>query len=109
VLEYLPLLYHHRIEFAMRRAYSLDDAEDARQALYELHNRVAQMNPSAAASLMEGLDDKLTVHELGVHARLRRSLTSTNGIESSFSVVGKICKQVKRWHGSDHEGVKQIV
>jgi hypothetical protein len=37
-----------------------------------------------------------------VHARLRRSLTSANEIESSFSVVGKICKQVKRWQGSDH-------
>ena len=102
VMEYLPLLYHHRIEFAMRRAYAFEDASDAREALYELHNRLAQMNPSAAASLMEGLEDTLTVHELGVHARLRRSLTSTNAIESSFSVVGKICKQVKRWQGSDH-------
>jgi putative transposase len=102
VLEYLPPLCHHRIEFALRRAYSFDDPDDARQALYEVHNRLAQMNPSAAASLMEGFDDTLMVHELGVHARLRRSLTSTNGIESSFSVVGKICKQVKRWQGSDH-------
>ena len=61
-----------------------------------------ELNPSAAASLAEGLDDTLTVQELGVHARLRRSLISTNGIESSFSVVDKICQQVKRWQGSDH-------
>ena len=102
VVEYLPPLQHHRIEFAMRRAYALEDASDARQALYQLHNQLVQFNPSAAASLMEGFEDTLTVHELGVHARLRRSLTSTNAIESSFSVVDKICKQVKRWHGSDH-------
>src|SRR5438270_12872295 len=61
-----------------------------------------ELNPSAAASLMEGLEDTLMVHELAVHARLRRSLTSTNGMESSFSVVDKICQQVKRWQGSDH-------
>lgn len=63
---------------------------------------LTELNPSAAASLAEGLEDTLTVHELGVHVRLRRSLASTNGIESSFSVVDKICKQVKRWQGSDH-------
>jgi putative transposase len=61
-----------------------------------------ELNPSAAASLAEGLEDTLTVHQLDVHARLRRSLTSTNGIESSFSVVDNICRQVKRWQGGDH-------
>jgi putative transposase len=55
-----------------------------------------------AASLVEGLGETLTVLQLGVHARLRRSLSSTNGIESSFSVVDKICQQGKRWRGSDH-------
>jgi putative transposase len=102
VVDYLPPLYHHRIQFKMRRAYAHDDISDARQALYQLHDELTRLNPSAAASLMEGLDDTLMVHELGVHARLRRSLSSTNGIESSFSVVDKVCKQVKRWQGSDH-------
>ena len=61
-----------------------------------------ELNPSAAASLMEGLEETLTLHDLQVHARLRRSLSSTNGIESSFSVVETICRRVKRWQGSDH-------
>ena len=61
-----------------------------------------QLNPSAADSLQEGLEETLTINELDVHARLRRSLGSTNGIESSFSVVETICKRVKRWQGSDH-------
>ena len=61
-----------------------------------------ELNPSAAASLMEGLEETLTLHDLQVHARLRRSLSSTNGTESSFSVVETICRRVKRWQGSDH-------
>lgn len=102
VVEYLPDTHHHWIKYKMRLAYAQRDPVDARQALYRLHDELMELNPSAAASLAEGIEDTLTVHELGVHARLRRSLTSTNGIESSFSVVEKICKQVKRWQGSDH-------
>jgi putative transposase len=48
------------------------------------------------------MEETLTVHQLEVHARLRGSLSSTNGIESGFSVVDKICRQVNRWLGGDH-------
>jgi transposase-like protein len=102
VTEYLPEGQRPAVKYKMRLAYAQRDASDARLSLYRLHDELIELNPSAAASLMEGLDETLTVHELEVHARLRRSLTSTNGIESSFSVVDKICKQVKRWQGSDH-------
>jgi hypothetical protein len=44
----------------------------------------------------------LTVAELRLTLRLRQMLASTNTIESSFSVVEKICTQVKRWQGRDH-------
>ena len=102
VLEYVPESEHYWIKYQMRMAYAQRHCSDAKQALYRLHDQLLELNPSAAASLAEGLDETLTVHELDVHARLRRSLTSTNGIESSFSVVDKICHQVKRWQGSDH-------
>ncbi len=67
-----------------------------------------RLSSSAADSLQEGLEETLTVQELGPHARLRRSLTSTNGIESCFSVVETICKQVKRWQGSDHRRLRWV-
>ncbi len=91
-------------DYKRRLAYAHADASDARQALYRLHDELNQLNPSAAASLMEGLEETLTLHQLQVHARLRRSLSIThpNGIESSFSVVETICRRVKRWQGSDH-------
>jgi transposase-like protein len=102
VTDYLPEEQRPAVKFRLRAAYSMLEASDARQALYRLHSELTERNPSAADSLAEGLEETLTIQELGVHARLRRSLASTNGIESSFSVVETICKQVKRWQGSDH-------
>ena len=102
VTDYLPEEQRAAVKFRMRAAYSMPEASDAKQALYRLHSELTETNPSAADSLAEGLEETLTVQELGVHARLRRSLASTNGIESSFSVVETICRQVKRWQGSDH-------
>ena len=102
VTEYLPPEERPSIKFRMRAAYSKPEVADARRALHQLHDHLMNLNPSAADSLAEGLEDTLTLHELGVHSRLRSSFSSTNCIESSFSVVEKICKQVKRWQGSDH-------
>lgn len=102
VTEYLPEGERHAVRFRMRAAYEMIEASDARNALYKLHDELAQANPSAAASLAEGLEDTLLALELRIPPRLRRSLASTNGIESGFSVVAKICRQVKRWQGSDH-------
>lgn len=102
VLAYIPDTHQHWFKYKLRLAYAHADISDARQALYRLHDELNELNPSAAASLMEGLEETLTLHDLQVHARLRRSLASTNGIESSFSVVETICRRVKRWQGSDH-------
>jgi transposase-like protein len=102
VAAYLPEAERPAVKFKMRAAYQLPEAADARQALYRLHDELMEANPSAAASLSEGLDETLTVSELRLTLRLRRSLASTNAIESGFSTVGKICLQVKRWHGRDH-------
>ena len=33
--------------------------------------------------------------------RLRKTLASTNVIESAFSIVERVCRNVKRWHGGD--------
>jgi transposase-like protein len=102
VCEHLPEAQRHAVRFRMRAAYEMSEAADARQSLYQLHEQLLEENPSAAASLAEGLDETLTVLELRVAPKLKRSVSSTNGIESSFSVTDKICRQVKRWQGSDH-------
>jgi hypothetical protein len=70
--------------------------------LLKLHDELIDVNPSAAASLAEGLDETLTILDLHPHAKLRQALCTTNGIESGFSMVNRICSQVKRWQGGDH-------
>jgi putative transposase len=102
VCDHLAEGQQHAVRYQMRCAYEMTEAADAKRALLKLHDDLVAANPSAAASLVEGLEETLTVLELRVSPKLRRSIASTNGIESSFSVTERICRQVKRWQGSDH-------
>lgn len=101
VAEYLPEAERTAVKFRMRGAYAKPVAAEARAALYKLHDELMQLNPTAADSLAEGLDETLTLQELGIRGALRRAFSSTNIIESSFSLVERICRQVKRWQGRD--------
>jgi putative transposase len=85
----------------LNAAYTLEDYAAARKALDLLHRELMDLNPSAARSLGEGLEETLTVHRLRVPLQLRQTLASTNVIESAFSVVERVCYNVKRWHGGD--------
>jgi len=86
----------------LNAAYALEDYVAAKQALNELHRELMDLNPSAARSLAEGLEETLTVHRLHVPPQLRKTLASTNVIESAFSIVERVCANVKRWHAGDH-------
>jgi hypothetical protein len=44
------------------------------------------LNPSAARSLGEGMEETLTVHRLHLQMRLPKTMVSTNVIESAFSM-----------------------
>jgi len=85
----------------LNAAYALEDHAAAKQALNTLHRELMDLNPSAARSLGEGMEETLTVHRLHVPMQLRKTLASTNVIESAFSIVEQVCKNVKRWHGGD--------
>jgi transposase-like protein len=102
VIGYLPEAERPSVKFRMRAAYLQTETVEAKNALFKLHDELMEVNPSAAASLAEGLDETLTVTDLRITPRLCQMLSSTNTIESSFSTVAKICTQVKRWQGRDH-------
>jgi len=76
--------------------------KDAKAELNRLVDYLERLNPSAARSLEEGLEETLTLHRLGVADALRVSLKSTNIIESCLSRVEEISGRVKRWRGGDH-------
>jgi transposase-like protein len=85
----------------LNAAYALEEYAAAKQALNTLHRELMDRNPSAARSLAEGLEETLTVHRLHLPTQLRKTMASTNVIESAFSVVETACRNVKRWHDGD--------
>jgi putative transposase len=85
----------------LNAAYALEDHAAAKLALEQLHRELMDINPSAARSLGEGLEETLTVHRLHIPPQLRKTLASTNVIESAFSIVERVCSNVKRWHAGD--------
>src|SRR2546421_5089160 len=52
-------------------------------------------------SLSEGMEETLTVNRLHIPMQLRKTLARTNVIESAFSIVEQVCRNVKRWHDGD--------
>ncbi len=101
VLDHLPEDQKPLVATRLNAAYALEDYEAAKQALQGLHRELMDLNPSAARSLGEGMEETLTVHRLRVPLQLRMTLANTNVIESAFSVVERVCSNVKRWHGGD--------
>ena len=91
-----------KVERKMINADQMTHYVDAKKALDRLHRELMDLNPSAARSLAEGMEETLTVHRLQLKGWLRSTLATTNPIESAFSVVDRICKRVKRWRRGDH-------
>jgi transposase-like protein len=73
---------------------------DAKHLLLELEAWLRTKNESAADSLLEAFEELLTVHRLKVPALLRKTLMSTNPIESMFSLVRHSERNIKRTRGS---------
>lgn len=101
VLDHLTEEQKPAVARKLNAAYAMEDHDTAKLALTQLQRELMELNPSAARSLEEGLEETLTVHRLHLPPRLRKTLASTNVIESAFSIVERVCSNVKRWHGGD--------
>jgi putative transposase len=101
VVDHLPDEYKADARRKLQNAYAMVEYADAKRALERLHGELMDINPSAARSLEEGMEETLTVHKLRVPDQLRRTLSSTNVIESAFSIVETVCRNVKRWRTGD--------
>jgi putative transposase len=53
-----------------------------------------------SASILEGLDEILTVSCLRLPTDLRRSLACTNIVENVMGTVRRVCRNVKRWRSA---------
>ena len=64
--------------------------------LVELEKWLRSKNESAADSLLEAFEELLTMHRLKVPKLLRKTLMTTNPIESMFSLVRQCQRNIKR-------------
>jgi putative transposase len=97
VKEYLPENCQKDYDRRMRNAYAMSSYAEAKAGLEKIFRQLERINPSAARSLEEGLEETLTVHRLGIGGVLRRKLATTNPIESCLSTVQRVARNVKRW------------
>lgn len=102
VVGYLPKGIQGIWRAKLRAAYRHTRYEAARSVLTKLHDELYDINPSAASSLKEGLEETLTLHKLQLYGELGKSFTSTNCIESVISQLGQYTDKVDRWRGGSH-------
>jgi putative transposase len=97
IMERLPKHLHASVRRVLRQAWELDDAEKAEQLIRNLARRLEQMAPGVSATILEGMDELLTVVRLKLPLQLRRSLACTNIIENMMGSIRRVCRNVKRW------------
>jgi transposase-like protein len=97
VLDHLPQTERMFVSRKLNKAWSEPDARRAESQLRALAKHLETQHPGAAASLLEGLDETLTVTRLGLNGSLLDTFKSTNPIESMISIARDVTGNVKRW------------
>src|SRR5438876_591371 len=99
VLDHLPEEKKAQAAWRLRAAWNQKDPKVAEKELRQTAKWLDDFSPMAAASLLEGLEETLTVQRLGIRHTLCRSLSNTNLIENCFAQAAYRTGRVKRWDG----------
>ena len=100
ILDRLPKALHAPTRNALRQAWQMDDTDKAEKLLRNLARRLEKEAPGVAGSILEGIDEILTVSRLGLPDDLRRSLACTNIIENMMGTIRRVSRNVKRWRNA---------
>jgi len=87
----------------LQAAYGQPTYEQAQAALKKVRSELATLNLSAAASLDEGFEETLTLHQLGVVAELGVSFKTTNCLESINGLVEQRTGKIDYWKNSEQK------
>jgi putative transposase len=101
VLDHLAERDRPPIKLRLRAAWAETSHEVAVEKLTRLASELERSHPGAAASLREGLEETVTLTRLGIRGALKRTLESTNPIESMIECVRRSSRNVKRWQNGD--------
>jgi transposase-like protein len=100
VVSYLIEELKEKYRNKLQRAYLEPEYVIAKSRLLEIHKELQMINRTASNSLLEGLEETLTIHKLGVRDELGRSLGTTNIIESTNSQLASRLRRIKFWKSS---------
>ena len=100
IQKHLAKKYRKEASRRFRTALEQVAYDDAKKMLLELLKWLGEKNESAAKSLQEALEEILTLHRLKIPGALRKTLHSTNPIESMFSVVRDGEANIKNYRNS---------
>jgi transposase-like protein len=100
VLDQLPKDKQAQARWRLQGAWAQKDPKVAERELRKVAQWLEEPWPMAASSLLEGLEETLTVQRLHIPHKLARSLSNTNLIENCFAQVAHRARRVKRWHGA---------
>ena len=97
IIDRCPKKHIASVRSTLRKAWEMDDAGEAERLIKDLAKRMQRDAPSLSGSLIEGLDEMLTVNRLGLPKSLRRSLACTNAIENMQGTIRRVTRNVKHW------------
>jgi transposase-like protein len=96
VMDHLPEELKDQVKSVMRAAWRMD-SENGKKRIRQQARQLEKLCPSAASSLLEGLDELFTVNAIGLPKSLTRCLCTTNIIESPHSGVRMRTRRVCNW------------
>lgn len=98
IKDYIPEVNHGQLWQRMKKMMGLNSHAAAERELESLADWLSTISPDAEKSLREAGRELLTVHELGLVGTFRKSLSSTNIIESLIGIAKGKMKNVKNWN-----------
>ena len=101
ILERCPKKHIASVRKTLRKAWELDDVAKAERLIKDLARRMEKEAPGVSGSILEGLDEMLTVNRLRLPAALRRALACTNAIENMQGTIRRVTRNVKRWQDAE--------
>ena len=100
ILSYLPQDRHIEFKRRWKKLHGFTDYISSKVEYEALLSWLKSINYEAFTSLEEAGMETLTIIKLGVSLLLRKTLSSTNPIESAFSMVRDQTRRVKNWRSS---------
>lgn len=100
IQSYLPKEHHKQLWWRLKKMMGIVDHQVAKKEMASLMKWLADISIDAESSLQESGDELLTVHELGISGVLRKSLYSTNPIESLIFGIRHRMARIKNWKSS---------